>query len=183
MKKWILILPIMLICCFGSALFARAEEDFDFRKARWGMTIEEIKKTETAYFEGIVDESLYYTEKLLDKKCTIGYFFKEGKLVYGCLCFFDMEDEDSKLMFNTISRQLSKKYIKEKNYFSYLNNFYEMYSNDRSHIVLMSSKSEKGGRDIGVRYTEKSLYQDICNKIKKERMDDEKRRKKDLEMF
>lgn len=183
MKKWILILPIMLICCFGSVLVARAEEDFDFRKARWGMTIEEIQRTETAYFKGIVDETLFYTEKLLDEECVIIYNFKKGKLIECNYMFFNIEDEHSKIIFDTINKQLSKKYTKEKDQFYLFNKIYARYNNDRSHIKLASLKSEKGGRNIIVSYEEKNFYQDKCDEENKKRMDNEKRRKKDLEMF
>ena len=174
----------MLICCFGSVLIARAEEDFDFRKARWGMTIEEIQKTETAHFfeKDIKKGILIYTEKLLDEECAIVYNFKKGKLTHCNYLFFNIEDENSKLMFNTIDKQLSKKYTKEENPSSHLK-IIEIYNNDRSHIVLASLKSEKGGRNIAVTYKEKNFYQDECDEENKKRMDDEKRRKKDLEMF
>ena len=85
-------------------------------------------------------------------------------------------------MFDTIDKQLSKKYIKEKQQFSSLN-FFEMYNNDRSHITLISTKSKRRGMNISIVYEEKNFYQDKCDEENKKRMDDEKRRKKDLEMF
>ena len=183
MKKWIQILSIMLICCFWSVSLTRAEEGFDFRKARWGMTIEETQKTETAQLVKKDSENgeLTYTGKLLDKECTIVYKYKKEKLVECFYIFFNIEDGYFKYIFDTIDSQLSKKYTKEEsNFIKYL---IEIYNNDRTHITLASIKPKNGSNNIIVTYQEKNFSQEKSDEMNKKMMDNKKSRDKELEMF
>ena len=67
---------ICLLVFSASTVFA---EEFDFRKTRWGMTQEEVKKNETfSRLEG--EKGLKYHGKMFGIDCFIDYSFSENKL-------------------------------------------------------------------------------------------------------
>jgi hypothetical protein len=111
-KKYITI-TLLLLLCFSTV---RAEEksDYDFRKTRWGMSVEEVKKAEGGTFKkkelGGVDVLLIYDGFYAGLKCKIEYGFKTKplKLRYGTI-YFDKE-HISENNYNMFRKQLNKKY-------------------------------------------------------------------------
>jgi hypothetical protein len=91
---------------------------YDFRKAKWGMTKEEVKKTEESpvIYEGWneTDDAivLYYKEKVFLFEPTITYIFKDDKLVKGHYLFELSTDEEDRCIadFDTIVDALIEKY-------------------------------------------------------------------------
>lgn len=62
-----------------------SDEDFHFRKTRWGMSVEEVKASETAeFFENHSDnETLYYYDYITSSDIAyfLRYYFIEDKLI------------------------------------------------------------------------------------------------------
>ena len=56
---------------------------FDFRHARWGMSMEDVKKRESASLVGEDEESLLYTGLLDGQRVVITYVFVDDKLWRG----------------------------------------------------------------------------------------------------
>lgn len=70
---------LCLVCLLVFSVSTAFAEEFDFRKTRWGMTQEEVKKNET--FSKIEEEKkLKYHGKMFGIDCFIDYSFKDNKL-------------------------------------------------------------------------------------------------------
>jgi len=89
---------------------------FDFRKTKWGMTTEQVKKTEESpiVFEGWsdVDDAiiLYFKEKVYRFESFITYIFKDGKLVQASYSFEPNDKEDYISDYESIIEALIEKY-------------------------------------------------------------------------
>jgi hypothetical protein len=60
-----------------------------FRRASWGMTKDEVRRTEDAELTGQGDDYLFYLGSLLGLDCKICYTFRDGVLVGGGAGFRD----------------------------------------------------------------------------------------------
>jgi len=86
MKKWIVLSVLLLM--FGNVIFA---EEYDFRSTRWGMTKEEVEKTETDTFkndnfiatkDNKKAEKIVYETIINGYHCQIYYLFDEKNQLY-----------------------------------------------------------------------------------------------------
>ncbi|MBF0406435.1 MAG: hypothetical protein HQM10_03705 [Candidatus Riflebacteria bacterium] len=59
---------------------ASSTEIFDFRKAFWGFTPDEIKKTENTDIISESESMILYSDNVSGLKCLVAYIFTEGKL-------------------------------------------------------------------------------------------------------
>lgn len=88
----------------------------DFRKAKWGMTPEQVKNTEESpiVFEGWSDTDdatiLYYKEKVFRFQAFITYIFKDSKLVRARYAFDPEDEEDYIGDYESIIEELIDKY-------------------------------------------------------------------------
>lgn len=88
----------------------------DFRGARWGMSREQVKKTEESpvVFEGWSDTDdatiLYYKEKVFGFATFITYLFKDEKLVHARYSFEPGDGDDYLSDFESIIEALIEKY-------------------------------------------------------------------------
>ena len=90
--------------------------DHDFRKAQWGMSREQVKKTEESpvVFEGWSDNFdatiLYYKEKVYRFDSFITYIFRNGKLVQASYSFEPNDEENYISDYESIIEALIEKY-------------------------------------------------------------------------
>ncbi|MBK9949205.1 MAG: hypothetical protein IPP12_18775 [Nitrospira sp.] len=63
--------------------------EFDFRKATWGMTKEQVRTAEIAHLETQNDTLLVYSDKVAGKDVRIGYIFMGDQLVRSKYVFFE----------------------------------------------------------------------------------------------
>ena len=90
--------------------------EFDFRKAKWGMTKKQVKKKEkgTIFKEWTEDGSdlLAYRDKLADLTCVIGYIFVDKKLVRGKYMFTHehINQNDYIADYKNLKEYMEKKY-------------------------------------------------------------------------
>lgn len=85
---------------------------FDFRKANWGMTKEQVKKAETGKLEGEQDDHLTYSDHVAGKNVKITYTFRNHVLVR-CSYMFKEEHTNKNLFisdYEEIKRILSDRY-------------------------------------------------------------------------
>lgn len=125
MKKLILI--FLTIAFFSSAAHAG-----DFRKATWGMNIEEVRKTEKIKPSYTSDTALAYELSLLNRPFSAMYLFSHEKLVrakYYCTQTFSNKNKFVGI-FNDLVKALTKKYGKPTEANKYFDNDY--YRNDPS---------------------------------------------------
>jgi hypothetical protein len=74
---------LFLIITFPTTVFAEDFTNggnFDFRKAKWGMTLAEVKKSEEISVHDSSDKMLLYHTVLNQKDAEIEYLFSNGKL-------------------------------------------------------------------------------------------------------
>lgn len=62
---------------------------FDFRKTTWGMTKEQVKKSEVGHFETQSDDVILYSDMVAGKEVRISYKFVGDKLVRGRYTFLE----------------------------------------------------------------------------------------------
>jgi hypothetical protein len=91
--------------------------EYDFRKAKWGMSVEQVKNSETAHFESegwceeLTSYTLEYTGRIADITCTIGYTFRNEKLEEAGYVFLGEEyGGTEKFLFEKFKKWLIEKY-------------------------------------------------------------------------
>jgi len=124
---------MILLLSFFSVSFA-AEEQFDFRKVRWGMTLEEIIKAEGGPPASVDDDTLSYNGALMGTPCTIHYALKDGKLFEAGYYRFKGEAE----IAPALQAELAKKYnaVPAKDWPVLFDT--QRYENERTFVALAS---------------------------------------------
>ena len=78
---------LLLVGCaqkeHSPASVVQGEAPFDFRGTRWGMSQEEVKRSEAGKSGREYDEGIIYDEELFGENVGLGYAFKENKLIGG----------------------------------------------------------------------------------------------------
>lgn len=91
---------------------AAAKNAFHFRKTRWGMTREEVTKSEADKLYGTQDFGFIYESRLLDLDCWTAYIFVQDRLIR--TKYVVTEDHTNKndyiLDYNRFKTALTKKY-------------------------------------------------------------------------
>ena len=91
-----------ILACFGLGRkddgFSdlRFEEGASFRRARWGMTLDEVRGLEAGAPVFSSDTTLMYEAQVLGRKCVISYAAnKAGKFYNGAYAFTGLKPEES----------------------------------------------------------------------------------------
>lgn len=89
---------------------------FDFRHARWGMSMEDVKKRESASLVGEDEESLLYAGLLDGQKVVITYAFVDDKLWRGVYSLDENFSNDNRYVdiYSKFIDMLKEKYGKPK---------------------------------------------------------------------
>jgi len=105
-------------------------KSFDFRKAKWGMSKKDIKKTEKAKVVRDDNEVLAYDDKVSGMDVLIGYIFINDKLVRSKYVFLNKHTNKNDYIsdFGTIKSSIIQKYGEPKEDEKYWNN--DLYKND-----------------------------------------------------
>lgn len=90
---------------------------YHFRKTRWGMSKDEVKKSETIKLAADRDTVLGYETQVAGLKCLLLYVFTEERLVRAKYVIVEQHTNknDFLLDFNTLQQKLTQKYGKPKN--------------------------------------------------------------------
>ena len=112
-KKLIFFLPCFLVLFFIEMSTA---EEFSFRKTNWGMSIEEVKSSETLKIVVENDKFLAYRTNLIGNDVIVAYGFIENQLVIAQYLFGDnhVNGNDYITDYNNLREMLTKKYGKPK---------------------------------------------------------------------
>ena len=77
---------LLILACTSSD--EKTEQDsFEFRKTRWGMTMDEVKSSEDISPSKEKDDHILYNEEFNSIPSTMGYVFVDGKLVKAAYLF------------------------------------------------------------------------------------------------
>lgn len=127
----------LLVVFFVVASVAWADEQFDFRNAKWGMSREEVKKTEQEKIVGEDENTIGYESGLAGKGVLLVYIFVEDKLVrakYVLAEDFTNKNDYYDGFFDNVKKLLTEKYGKpSKNDKIWRNN---LYRNDRQNLGM-----------------------------------------------
>lgn len=109
MKKYFLLFIAILV--FVSVQVVAADE-YDFRKARWGMSQEEVIRSESGKPVGRTSEVLKYKSSLDNKDCSIFYKFQNNRLMTGLYAFdiWHTNQNNYILDYGRLKELLIKKY-------------------------------------------------------------------------
>lgn len=140
----------MLFSCFLIIFFSEMSEaeDFSFRKTKWGMSIEDVKSSETLKIAEENENYLGYKTSVIDKKVYIVYFFIENQLVRSRYVLAESHSNRNDYItdYNEFKEILTKKYGKPKRDETFWKN--DLYQDDYSswgtaigmgHLVYFSS--------------------------------------------
>ena len=80
---------LLILACTGSDEKTEqvSNDSFEFRKTRWGMTMEEVKSSEDISPSKEKDNNIVYKEQFNSIPSTVGYIFVDGKLVKAAYLF------------------------------------------------------------------------------------------------
>lgn len=123
MKK-LIVIPILSVCLFSQVTYAekgkvsnkktvaQKKEQFDFRKAKWGMNHLQIIASEKSEPKFEDDEKIAYNEKMFETDVSINYFFEKDKLIKSEYLFDGTftNKEDYIVYFRKIKKNLIEKY-------------------------------------------------------------------------
>jgi major membrane immunogen (membrane-anchored lipoprotein) len=86
------------------------ETKYDFRRADWGMTMAEVKASESKKPADETADSLTYTSRVGKMFAYVTYQFKDGKLYRAGFIFDEKRDTDQKFLddYETIKQELTK---------------------------------------------------------------------------
>ena len=90
------------------------QQEFDFRQTRWGMTLNEVMKSETIKLQYQTEKQLGYFTELANRQCALMYFFNEDKLYMASYMFLQQHVNKNDYIddYNTIKDLLMLKYGK-----------------------------------------------------------------------
>ena len=89
-RKRVTIVLLLVLCLLLTACGAEEEKTPDFRNAYWGMSPNQVAKTEEREYLYADDTLLYYDGTWEDQPIEIYYEFEDGKLVRGeCRAIID----------------------------------------------------------------------------------------------
>jgi hypothetical protein len=119
--------PLLLLALVFS-LLSYSQEQFDFRLTNWGMSKEQVKKTETATFIGDENNLLSYKGTLAGYECTIEYFFTNNILARTRYIIMESRTNTKNYVtdYNSFKELLTKKYGQPKKDKKIGNSEYEM---------------------------------------------------------
>jgi len=107
---------IILLLLIFSAVTLFSEEQYDFRKVKWGMSFEEVLKSENINPKSsIKDEYISYNDSIFFKDCNLNYYFFERKLSRIFISFgdlFPLEKNNYFEEYNEIKKLYEKRYGK-----------------------------------------------------------------------
>lgn len=88
----------------------------DFRSASWGLSKEQVKKTETAHLVDASDDILLYRGEIANLKSQIAYKFVDDTLYYGIYLISEKYSNPNNYItsFNKLKGLLSEKYGEPK---------------------------------------------------------------------
>ncbi len=89
-----------------------ADEKYDFRKVRWGMTKDEVKASESNKIEAEEDDAILYHCKVAGMESGLLYFFAKGRLVQATYRFRENYINKNNYIsdFEKIKKILTQKY-------------------------------------------------------------------------
>ncbi|MFA5313921.1 MAG: hypothetical protein WC375_11525 [Methanomassiliicoccales archaeon] len=148
MRKFVVVLVVMvLVWNIGTALGveititspAEIVKNPDFRNCRWGMTISEVKASESNVewkeFD-VINNALEYDTMILNMDCSTSFYFdNQGKLYRGGVWFYVSHSNEFLYYsdYTTVSDSLEKKYGKPYDHIEYwVDDYYGVYQNDKS---------------------------------------------------
>ncbi|MDR2893570.1 MAG: hypothetical protein LBV80_10935 [Deltaproteobacteria bacterium] len=182
MRKIFKVLALLIFfCCviFIPNIRVTAEEptesEYDVRKTRWGMSIEEIKKSESGPMFGkpiispqLKTTRLNYRDKIFGVWCDILYEHTPERGLYtATYIFLPQSRDDADKLFENLSATLSKKYKNPNNSLKKDFAYEHKFVNKRTTILLENSYSTH--KKIIIRYYEKSYWdylQDFDRKLR-----------------
>lgn len=87
-----------------------AVEKYDFRKANWGMSREEVMATEESEPIIVNENTIDYSTVIVNKQAQVGYTFKDDELIRAGFFFFGkFEDENEYIeKYNSLKEELTK---------------------------------------------------------------------------
>lgn len=203
MKKFLFFSLLAFLLTPALSCFAEEQNSFDVRKVRWGMSKDEVLKSELPNkLYGEKDGYYSFKETIFDYPCYVSYLIKNDKLVEVYFIFdkFDKKHTTSSLKtkFKII---LGKKYKKvgfvndqkfekmsenEKEIFRKLqlkleeNNI--QYENDRTFIVVYDNQ-DNSDRTVTVIYTDKKYRVIEEEEYKNKKQQERKQFQKDASQF
>ena len=89
------------------------DDNFDFRKLKWGATREDVKKAEEATFiDEAADMLIYRDVKVAGLNASLGYVFENGKLVQGSYSFAEKHSNNNLYIndYDKVKKALTEKY-------------------------------------------------------------------------
>lgn len=91
--------------------------NYEFRKTRWGMSIDEVKASENSKFEAEDQDSISYSNNIGGLNTYITYFFSDNQLYMAGYTFNETHVNDNFYItdYNKIKEILIRKYGKPKN--------------------------------------------------------------------
>ena len=98
------------------------DDNFDFRKSKWGASRETVKKSEEATFlDETTDVLMYRDIKVAGLDASLGYVFKDSKLAQGIYSFTEKHSNDNLYIddYNKIKKALTEKYGEGKENWSW----------------------------------------------------------------
>ncbi|HOF34841.1 MAG TPA: hypothetical protein PK624_12960 [Spirochaetota bacterium] len=108
--------PLILLMLIFSAFTLFSEEEYDFRKARWGMSFEEVLNSEEVEpLYSVKNEHITYRDSIFFKYYSFNYSFSDGKLSSIFVSFddlFPLEKNNYFEEYNEIKKLYEKRYGK-----------------------------------------------------------------------
>lgn len=96
----------------------------DFRNTDWGMSMEQVRKTEKGEILKEAVDKITYVETVVNYPALLVYKFNDNRLIWGSYGFKQVNDKDDEYLedFINFNSVLSSKYGKAKNLDKWTNN-------------------------------------------------------------
>lgn len=122
MRRFVIAVAVVAVCVATCAVYAADDKPFDFRNVRWGMTKDEVLKSEgeKPTFESTGSNSISMNDYLFSKKVKLSYIFDDNERLYAAYYSLDKENNPNitemelKLYYNKLIDVLSEKYGSHK---------------------------------------------------------------------
>ena len=177
MKKSFGNILISIAVCYFMAIFCHVAYAGDIRTANWNMSVEEVKKVETA----VLNENLSYNTHLEYNDIMFGfnmkicYNFCDGKLCQGVISIFGIDPGHAEDVFITLKKKYGRPII-SRTVFGLGDSEILLFAGKRSYIEY-SHLDFSNFKVLNVLYVEKNVYE----KIKHRKNEKENKYRKKLE--